>query len=111
MAVVGFGWVIFRVENLNKAFGCIRIMLSPLSHRLSSVFTAQLIDDKTIFALTAAVLCCGITQLLLKKERIREAVEKMKFSSAEAVFCFILLVLCILSLAANTYNPFIYYRF
>ncbi len=111
MAVVGFGWVIFRVENLNKAFGCIRIMLSPLSHRLSSVFTAQLIDDKTIFALTAAVLCCGIMQLLLKKERIREAVEKMKFSSAEAVFCFILLVLCILSLAANTYNPFIYYRF
>lgn len=60
-------------------------------------------DDKTIFIGICAIAGMGILKVLIP--------EKWKDSVIEAIYCVILLFLCLAAIASNTYNPFIYFQF
>ncbi len=67
----------------------------------------EYMDMKTVFTLAAAVAGMGI----LKKTVSKKFQEKWKDSVPEAIFCIMLLILCLASVTNNTYNPFIYFQF
>jgi alginate O-acetyltransferase complex protein AlgI len=64
-------------------------------------------NHKTIFAGICAILGMGFL-----KEFVPERIaDKWNDSVAEAAYCIILLIVCLASLASDTYNPFIYFQF
>ncbi len=101
------GWVIFRADNMTYAwtyirnmFGCIDIKVSAISYVLT-----YYIDTFEVLALIAAVLCSApVFSKMLQVEN--------KFGKTFInLWLLILFILSSASIAASTYNPFIYFRF
>lgn len=103
-----FGWVLFRADNLKQAAGIIKRMLVPWRYMESTFISAKIFENKTLLVILLGIFGCGIIQLLLRKLNLNE---KLKNSYIEIVYCGMVFVLCIVALAGNNYNPFIYFRF
>ncbi len=108
LLVVNFGWVLFRVENPEQALGYYRRMLQPWKYAASVHPLSAFADPYTLAMIALGVLGAGF----LKAMGERTGLEKCwRDSVPEIVFCAAVLLLSIMSLASNTYNPFIYFRF
>jgi alginate O-acetyltransferase complex protein AlgI len=105
--VVNFGWVLFRAPSTMFGIRYILRMLvfwrSPDFHLLSGNY----VDYKTIFIGACALLGAGAIKALVPKR----IADKWRGSVPEALYCVCLLILCLASLANDTYNPFIYFQF
>ena len=105
--IVNFGWVLFRATDTLTGIRFISRMLMPWRHLDISIPIWNYIDCKTIFTLFVAILGIGIVKTLVP--------EKIKYlwrdSTIEAIYCVLLLILCLASIASDTYNPFIYFQF
>ena len=106
--VVMIGWVLFRVEDVGTALALIRRMLTPWQFTQTSYHLYDAITRQMWMLLPVAALGMGPVQALADRLGLTE---RWKFSVAEVIFCVALLALCIASLASNTYNPFIYFKF
>jgi len=106
LLVVNFGWIFFRTGS-KTALSLIVRMLMPWRYRMSALSIWEYADYKTIFILVCAVCGMGWFQNLIS-ERKKEA---WRFSLPEVLWCAVMLVLCIASIASDTYNPFIYFQF
>ncbi|MCR4840032.1 MAG: MBOAT family protein [Lachnospiraceae bacterium] len=105
--VAHVGWVFFRVEDIKTAVIHIIKMLLPWRYTTGMYSVWEFVNNRMVFTLVIAVLGMGVIQRLVPEKLAK----KWKYSAVEIAFCTVLLVLCISSLAANTYNPFIYFRF
>ena len=105
--VVNLGWVMFRAENITKGLKYIACMLLPWRHQDIGIETWNYMDTKTIFVFGCAVLGMGIIKAIAP-QKIKEA---WKNSVIEAIYCIAILLLCLASVASDTYNPFIYFQF
>ena len=106
--VVLLGWVLFRAETLTVALKLYKRMIL-IGHYSESKYAWQdIIYNRSIVTAIIAVLGCGIIQLVLRKTGFDK---KLKDSYLEMVWLAIVLLLSIAALAANSYNPFIYFRF
>lgn len=103
---VNIGWVFFRTGT-RTAFSLIARMVMPWRYRVSGLSVWECADYKTFFILACAVCGMGWLQSLIP-ERKKEA---WRFSLPEVLWCGVMLVLCIASIASDTYNPFIYFQF
>jgi alginate O-acetyltransferase complex protein AlgI len=105
--VVMVGWVFFRAPDISYAFGYLGRMFGFAAGTQSywSIVTVE-----SILILPFALLLAGAVQKLAGKRyaavKGHKAVFWTEFGTASA-----LLVICILMLANNTYNPFIYFQF
>jgi len=107
LLVILIGWVLFRADNLSYAVDYVRNMFCLLEHQ-PPVFsdTSYFIKNAEIIALVAAVLCAVP---LFRNWALRP---KNKYCHlALNIWLTILFILSIASIAASTYNPFIYFRF
>ncbi|MFV0465990.1 MAG: MBOAT family O-acyltransferase [Lachnospiraceae bacterium] len=109
LTAVLFGWVLFRAEDLHQAGAFIKRMIMPWKYVFTDVYFWDFTRRIAIAAFVIGVLCSGPLQLLA--ERICPDYRKYKYGLLESIFCGLLLLLCMASLVANTYNPFIYFRF
>ena len=82
-------------------------MIMPWKYGDSGLLSWNYMDNKTIFVGICAVIGMGVLKVLIPKKLI----EKWIGSVIEALWCVALLILCISSIASNTYNPFIYFQF
>lgn len=105
--VINFGWVLFRIEDLREALRFIKRMIVPWKYMNLEIPVWQYIDYRTIFTFVCAVLGMGILQKVIPEDKK----EKWRFSIMEFLFCAVCLILCIASVASDTYNPFIYFKF
>jgi Predicted membrane protein involved in D-alanine export len=105
--VVNIGWVLFRADNTIKGLRYISHMLMPWIHQELHIFSWDYLDGKTIFVFVCAVLGMG----LLKKFIPQKIKGLWKESVVEAIYCICILILCLASVASDTYNPFIYFQF
>lgn len=105
--VVNLGWVFFRVQKLDTAVEIAKRMIAPWLYSDNRSVYLLCLDKKVIFILVIAVIGSGILKYIIP-EKIKF---KWKYSSMEAVYCFVLLFLCIANIATGTYNPFIYFNF
>lgn len=83
-------------------------MINPMKYTESTFILEKVFGNKEKFVFLAGIIGIGVLQTMLEKIGI---FEKWKHSSGEIIFCVWVLVLCIIILAADTYNPFIYFRF
>lgn len=102
------GWVLFRSENIAQVGVMFSRMFVPWAYVGKSLLFHQLTGAKMLFLLLLAVLGCGVLQQLAERTG---AAGKLKNTWVELLFCAVIFVICMAMLAADTYNPFIYFRF
>lgn len=106
--VVNLGWVFFRCETIIDGLRYIKRMVLPLKFTVSNYSVWEFIDLYTVFMIVVGILGAGIIKNIGEKLSLDS---KWRYSALEMVFCIGIFILSILSLAGNTYNPFIYFRF
>ncbi len=104
--VVLLGWVLFRAGDTATGVTLLARMIRPWHYQIA-VNWAEYVEPKTIAVFVAAVLGAGVLKRLCP-EKLRK---KWLGSVPEAVFCVLLLILCLAAIAGDTYNPFIYFQF
>lgn len=110
MFFVILGFVIFRSDTVGYAFAYIGRMFAFV--RLEGAFRVLLSFCTPVFILTlaAAAAACfpivpAITNAVVEK-RCRKWISGICYA-----LTFVLYLLCVMTLAADSYNPFIYFRF
>lgn len=110
LAVVLFGWVLFRADSLMDAVRYILHMIAPWRYEFSAMFTIpEQLTIRHIVVFLIAICGCGLVQLAGTK--LPKRCEKWRYSYGELVYLVAITVYCFALLAAGTYNPFIYFRF
>lgn len=105
--VVVCGWVFFRIETVHEGLAYLKVMFvyQKGEYGLSDCLNMELITTVLL-----SVLLCGILQSLFPKFQ-KILCGREENSIPQTVFLFAVLCLCIISLSADAYNPFIYFRF
>ncbi len=107
LAVVYFGWLLFRAENLSQLKLLVRKMVfGGYEHYTVPMFA----DNRIYFYAAAGLLLCGPLQAAWKQLHAWLYDEDHTGWLDVAVMVF-LTVFCTMLLVNNTYNPFIYFRF
>ncbi len=107
LGIVMIGWIIFRSDNILEAGEFIRQLFLSGSGNESVL---SYLSMKVLLALAAGILGSGFLQNC--SERLRRRIRDNIGWSVLSFACQILLLAAsILSLAAGTYNPFIYFQF
>lgn len=105
--VVPIGWVFFRLNSITNALSYIKGMFS---YSAGTMGLADVVGLKMLLVLVIAFLLCGIVQKIFPKmERI--LYNRTNVGAVEIVIQVLLFAYCIILLASDTYNPFIYFRF
>ena len=104
LLVVLIGFVFFRADSMHQGAAWIKTMFTGFESNTAAMSLAleQLTPLYLVTAAVGIVACCPV-KMLVKKGRAYETVT--------AAGSLVLLLLCMLSLASGTYNPFIYFRF
>ena len=101
--VVNFGWVIFRSTSIINSLRYLARMILPFKFNNSTIEMYTFLNLKIVFIGVVAILGAGCVP--------KKIADKWKNSIPEAIYCVFLLILCLASIASNTYNPFIYFQF
>jgi alginate O-acetyltransferase complex protein AlgI len=114
LAVVCIGWVLFRAETLSHAMLVMGTMFGA-GDAIPILNAQQLITGELVFA-----LCIGLPATTPVFPWIQSWASRTwntaigtqwQFTMARCILMTILLFVCGLKLAADTHNPFIYFRF
>ena len=106
LLVVIFGWVLFRADTVSQALAIMHQMILPWRYTTTSLILPEVITHKFVIMLILGTAGTGILQIKTRKITLTG---KVKFY--EYLYCMALFLLSMASLAGNTYNPFIYFRF
>ena len=105
--IVNIGWVLFRADDTLSGLTYISKMILPPNNPDVNIALWNYMDNKTVFVFICALAGMGIIKTLTP-----EKIKKLWNNSViEAVYCVCVLLLCLASIAADTYNPFIYFQF
>lgn len=104
LLVVCIGFVFFRADTISQGLFWIKEMFTGFTWNAAAMsFAVQQITPVFLVTLAGALIaCCPVIKTVNNK----------KWYAPFAYVCSLLgLVVCMLSLASGTYNPFIYFRF
>ena len=108
--IVIIGFVIFRADSVGYAFAYIGRMFSFVTEASAMTVTLSVLTPVFIATFTAAVV-----MMFPVVPAIRRRLDGRPSYAAVNTLCYIamfgLYFLCVLTLAADSYNPFIYFRF
>ena len=101
------GWVIFRADNMKYAWEYLMNMFGLLKINTEEILytTNYYIDRIEIITFIFAILCCA--PLFKNILDIQNKISKTLVN----IWLLIIFFLSSISIASNTYNPFIYFRF
>lgn len=103
-------FVVFRADNVMYAFGYIGRMFAFSGSFAAHQALMSYITPVFIVTMVAAVIsACPIVPFIaakLKNEKARVAVSTVCYVASAVLFA-----LCVMTLASDSYNPFIYFRF
>ncbi|MBQ9611693.1 MAG: MBOAT family protein [Lachnospiraceae bacterium] len=102
------GWVIFRCETLGDAFSMIDCMFRPWKHLASPYSVWEWVDHRTILLFVCALLGMGVLQRCLEGTSVAK---EGAGSRKEKVYLLLIALFSFLGIVADTYNPFLYFRF
>ncbi|MCQ2751834.1 MAG: hypothetical protein MJ189_01865 [Coriobacteriales bacterium] len=107
MLVVILGWVLFRAANISSALTILAHMLMPWKYAaIAAIPLFTYCDLKTITVIVISIIGVAVLPAISPKLK-----EKFKSSIFETIFLIVVFILCIASIAASSYNPFIYFQF
>ena len=101
------GWVMFRADNMAYAWDYLKNMFGLISEHKITYKLPYYIDNIEIITFVVAILCAmpifrGILEVKYERKVLRTIIN---------IWLIVLFVLSASSIAASTYNPFIYFRF
>lgn len=100
-------WVFFRADNLQVAKDFLSRMFLFWRYEGGGYELIDIMSYRQLTMVIVAIVAMGFFQLYLP-EKIKNI---WRFSVAESVCLTVLLIVSLSMLAANTYNPFIYFQF
>ena len=105
--VVNLGWVFFRVGGLRNAFVIVSRMFTPGLTKYYSL--GEMMSRRCMIIAVLGILGAGLLQLIPAKiPAVKKTIEN---PVVRYIWCAFVFLVCIMLLASNTYNPFIYFRF
>ena len=117
LLLVVIGWVVFRSESLTYAFGMLRAMFGGYGLGISNVTWGMILERSgvnglfTLAMLAGIVLSTGIGRRLAEKREASAPKRRTALETLASVCSLVIFVLSVASLAAGSYNPFIYFQF
>lgn len=101
------GWVMFRADNMAYAWDYLKNMFGFISEHKITYKLPYYIDNIEIITFVVAILCAmpifrGMLEVKYERKVLRTIIN---------IWLIVLFVLSASSIAASTYNPFIYFRF
>lgn len=101
------GWVMFRAENMSYATDYIKNMFGLVKEHTAVNDVSYYLNNAEMLALIAGILCAMpvFNKILYVKY------EQKVLRTLINIWLFILFVVSSATIAASTYNPFIYFRF
>lgn len=106
LLIILFGWVLFRVDNLNQFYSIISAMFSFDITKISLMESRIYIETYYIYFILATIFSTNIYYVICDKFK-----DKLIFNIIKYIGLIILFIISIMFLAQSTYNPFIYFRF
>lgn len=106
LLIILFGWVLFRVDNLNQFYNIISAMFSFDITTISLMESRIYIETYYIYFILATIFSTNIYYVICDKFK-----DKLLFNIIKYIGLIILFIISIMFLAQSTYNPFIYFRF
>lgn len=119
LIVIMVGWVFFRAETLTDAIGFIKSM-AGFAKGTGLEFNAAMFLNNEIIIIFALGIIFSMPFSKVLEKIINEVVSRAKglkglfkisFYGAELFMVLFIFFICLINLAAGTYNPFIYFRF
>ncbi len=105
--VVVCGWVLFRMDGMKKGLACLKGMFL---YQKGEYNIMACLNAEVILVLLIGLLFCGILQNRIPK--LKTALfDKEEISVFQMGCLVVIFFLCVISLSADSYNPFIYFRF
>ena len=120
LAVIVFGWVLFRSDSLTQALGHLKAMAGwaagdGLKHNLAFYLTGELLGFLLMGMLLATPLHpywgAAWKRLIEGQPRSRALALELTFSLGGLLFLALLLGASLMVMASRAYSPFIYFRF
>jgi alginate O-acetyltransferase complex protein AlgI len=110
MLAVLVGWVFFRIESIENAFGFLSVMFG--SGTTDGLQPLQFLDRERITVLIVAAIFSSSLPMLIG-DRIKKVGKQVPLltEALTTVFLIGMFLLCVLYENAGSYNPFIYFRF
>ena len=99
------GWVMFRADNMTYAWTYLKNMFGLVKVHDITYTMMYYVDNIEIITLIAAILCA----MPIFRNMIH--IEKKPVKLLVNIWLLVLFILSSASIAASTYNPFIYFRF
>lgn len=107
IAVVLFGWLIFRADHMTTVYTLFKAMVTP-THGLWDVRIFA--NAKILFLMIIGILFCGPIQLMIPKLKKR-LYEEEQIQIVDIPIMMSLLFLSTMVMISSTYNAFIYFKF
>ncbi len=104
MICVMVGWVLFSAPDIGEAFNYIAAMFG-YAESFVDPYGVFILGSNIILILVAAVCAAPVYKLLPRM------IGGKKFSRIKMAVIPLLLILCIIFMISETYNPFLYFRF
>lgn len=105
--VVVCGWVFFRIDGMRQGLKFIKAMFL---YQKGEYNLMTCMNTEVVVVLVLGILLCGILQTIFPKFRAA-LYNREDLSVPQTAVLFAILFLCVISLSADSYNPFIYFRF
>ncbi|EQB88391.1 alginate O-acetyltransferase complex protein AlgI [Clostridium punense] len=107
------GWILFRANTFEQAFGFIKTMVGLNGTELiSNHGIYYLIEYKVeIIIMLIAATPLGRNLVLKLEERQWSNIGELGFYLGKYLYLIVVFILCIMYLVGSSFNPFIYFRF
>ena len=114
LAVVFFGWILFRVEDLSQMWAIVCGLFGANGNVLTNFETNTLLLGNSIFLGVAILACTPLVKTVSQAMADKAQTSKVMFvvnGIVQIVAPVVLLFLGTAMLIGNSYNPFLYFRF
>ncbi len=114
LAVVYFGWVLFRFENTEIMFAVLKGMFCLNSNGFVSQEILMYLKDNFIFIVISVFACTPVVRITRKYIDIKSKKNQkinVVYSVFRAVIPAVLVIVSAICLVGDSYNPFLYFRF
>ncbi len=110
MWVVAMGFMLFRASSLSEAFSMLKAMYTGFNFTALGNFTlSNILTPNMIFMLIAGIIFVMPVFDTAKRFVVKQNIKIPRTLSLTAVM--IVFVMCVIKLAASSFNPFIYTQF
>ncbi len=114
LAVVLFGWILFKFENLSDIVTVLKGMFGMNGNAVLDFETETTIKSYIIFIVFAVICCTPIFSKLYANIKSRAMVKPFVmviYTAINIVVPVLLLAVSVMQLVGGSYNPFLYFRF